>query len=176
MESSESPPSSVEKGEGVHQRGLSQAEFREIYERHATEILRFAIRYTGRREIAEEFASEAFLKMYENRERIEPQRAAGWLTAAVKNLAIDYWRRAETERKYQSVAPEKVELPVDRKWDELLAVPSLKPEHRACLTLHYVHGMERKEITSHTGLTENQVKSSLQYGLKLLRKAFGVKE
>jgi DNA-directed RNA polymerase specialized sigma24 family protein len=58
----------------------------------------------------------------------------------------------------------------------MLEHPSLKPEHRVCLTLHYVHGMENREITSYTGLTANQVKSCLQYGLKLLRKAFGAGE
>ena len=126
-DSSKSAASSVVQGEGVRQGGLSQAEFREVYEKHATEILRFAIRYTGRREIAEEFTSEAFLKMYENRDRIDPQRAAAWLTAAVKNLAIDYWRRAETERKYQSIAPEAIELQTDQKWEDLLAHPTLKP-------------------------------------------------
>ena len=167
-ESSKTVPSSVDRED--------REEFREVYERHAAEIMRFAIRCTGRREIAEELTSEAFLKMYQHLDTIDPPRAAAWLTAAVKNLAIDYWRRVETERKHLAVRSEAMELPAEGNWEEMLAHPSLKPEHRACLTLQYVHGMERKEISSHTGLTDNQVKSCLQYGLKLLRSSFGAKE
>jgi DNA-directed RNA polymerase specialized sigma24 family protein len=53
----------------------------------------------------------------------------------------------------------------------LLHHESLKPEHRVCLELRYRRGMTRTEIAAHTGLTDNQVKSCLQYGLRLLRAA-----
>lgn len=170
-DSSHEASSYVEPLEGP---GFSHADFPAIYERHSAEILRFAIRYAGRRDVAEDLASEAFLKMYQNRERIDPARAAAWLTTTVKNLAVDYWRRTSSERRNQLQIQQHQELPAGHTWQEILSHPSLNSEHRACLTLHYVHGMERKEISAHTGLTGNQVKSSLQYGLKLLRDAFGV--
>ena len=47
---------------------------------------------------------------------------------------------------------------------------SLKPVHRACILLRYLHGMSRREIAARTGLDENQVKSYLQYAIKLLKK------
>jgi len=46
---------------------------------------------------------------------------------------------------------------------------ALKPTHRACLILRYVHGMSREEIARKLRLTGNQVKGYLQYGLQLLR-------
>lgn len=153
-------------------------EFRTLYDLHAPAILRYAIRCTGRREIAEEIASEAFLKLYENLDRVESARAGGWLTTAVKNLSVDHWRRIELERRESGLlaatagaAP--FPAPFYSEFEELIGHPSLKPEHRVCLSLHYKHGLANKEITSHTGLTENQVKSALQYGLKLLRRALG---
>jgi RNA polymerase sigma-70 factor (ECF subfamily) len=157
--------------------GLTEDEFRAAYERHAVEILRYAIRCTGRREIAEELASEAFLKMYQHRGSISPSQAAAWLTTTVKNLATDRWRRMEVERRYRPVQPTlHAEAQSELRWDEMLRHPALKAEHRACLTLRFVHGMDRKEICSQTGLTDNQVKNCLQYGLKLLRDVYGVKE
>lgn len=152
-------------------------DFRRAYEEHAAAVLRYAIRCTGRREIAEELTSEAFLRMYQHRHEVDMPRAGAWLTTTVKNLAMDYWRRQEVERRAGLERPvEAPASPLEGNWEDLLDHPSLKAEHRLCLTLHYVHGMEGKEITSHTGLTANQVKSSLQYGLKLLRKAFAGKE
>lgn len=150
--------------------------FRAAYERHAAEILRFAIRCTGRRDVAEELTSEAFLKMYVNREHVDMERAGAWLTATVKNMAIDYWRRMEVERRPENLLAASRPLHSDPevgRLREMLGHPALKAEHRVCLTLHYVHGMENKEITAHTGMSANQVKSALQYGLRLLRKAFG---
>jgi RNA polymerase sigma-70 factor (ECF subfamily) len=47
---------------------------------------------------------------------------------------------------------------------------SLKPVHRACLILRYVHGMNRDEIARRLGLTETQVKGHLQYARTLLRR------
>ena len=55
----------------------------------------------------------------------------------------------------------------------LLECPDLKPVHRTCVMLRYVYGMTRTEIAKQTGLSETQVKGHLQYGLKLLRQAYG---
>jgi DNA-directed RNA polymerase specialized sigma24 family protein len=41
------------------------------------------------------------------------------------------------------------------------------------MMLRYVHGMTRAEIAEKVGLSETQVKGHLQYGLKLLRQAYG---
>lgn len=155
--------------------GGQEEGFRAAYQRHAAEILRYAYRCTGRREIAEELANEAFMKLYEHRREIDFARAGAWLTTAVKNLATDYWRRQQVERKSASLAeaPAAAGFPETR-WEDLIGHPSLKAEHRVCLTLHYVHGMANKEIAGHTGLTDNQVKNALQYGLRLLRTAFGI--
>ena len=48
---------------------------------------------------------------------------------------------------------------------------ALKPIHRACLILRYVHGMERSEIATRLGLSETQVKGLLQYARELVRKS-----
>jgi len=152
-------------------------EFRKAYERHVSEILRYAIRCTGRHDIAEEITSEAFLKMYQQRHELDFERAGAWLTTVVKRLAIDHWRRVELEQREQRLKARPVPAwPLEEPWERLLQHPTLNAEHRVCLTLRYVQGMEAKEITAHTGLSENQVKNALQYGLKLLRKSYGTTE
>lgn len=154
--------------------GLGEQEFREIYARHAADILQYAIRCVGRRGIAEELTSEAFLRLYRHKERVDAGMAGAWLSTTVKNLARDYWRRSQVEQRHLE-AVKRVEEAVAQpeELESVLAHPALGPEHRICLTLRYVHGMERKQISEHTGLTDNQVKSCLQYGLKLLRQALG---
>lgn len=162
--------------EGAPPRAAGESEaFRALYERHGGEILRYAIRCVGRREVAEELASEAFLKLYESLERVDADRAGAWLTAVVKNLAVDYWRRQDLERRHHKDAalPVPAGQPLAPRWEQWLQHASLKAEHRVCLLLHYVHGMSNREIMDATGLSQNQVKNAIQYGLKLLRQALG---
>ena len=165
--SSDVLPSSVEKNEG------RKRSFDCIYERHASEVLRYAIRCTGRREIAEEIASEAFLRLHREWERIDPSTTAAWLMSVVKRLAVDYWRHLRVERQHSERCIAETNLFLSSQEEEsfLLHHEALKPEHRVCLELRYGRGMTRSEIAAHTGLTDNQVKSCLQYGLRLLRAA-----
>jgi RNA polymerase sigma-70 factor (ECF subfamily) len=67
-----------------------------------------------------------------------------------------------------------IEAPAFEHW--LLESKDLKPVHRTCLMLRYVHGMTRADIAAQTGLSETQVKGYLQYGLELLRKTYGKME
>ena len=142
-----------------------------VYEHHASEVLRCAIRCTGRREIAEEIASEAFLRLHREWDRIDGATRVAWLMSVVKHLATDYWRHLRVERQYgERCAATTKALSNNPEADSLLLDhESLKREHRVCLELRYRCGMTRGEIAAHTGLTDNQVKSCLQYGLRLLR-------
>jgi DNA-directed RNA polymerase specialized sigma24 family protein len=68
------------------------------------------------------------------------------------------------------VSPVADEIPELERW--MFDSADLKPVHRTCLVLRYVHEMSRAEIAETTGLSETQVKGHLQYGLTLLRKAY----
>jgi RNA polymerase sigma-70 factor (ECF subfamily) len=61
-------------------------------------------------------------------------------------------------------------MPDFERW--MFECADLKPIHRTCIVLRFVHGMTRAEIAEATELTETQVKGHLQYGLTLLRKAY----
>jgi RNA polymerase sigma-70 factor (ECF subfamily) len=145
--------------------------FEDVYRQHVQSVFRYAVRVAGRRDIAEELTSEAFIALWRAFDTIDAAQLPGWLFTVVRNRATDHWRRVIVEQKYLS------ELPVDPVPAEsgafieyLDAAPSLKPVHRAILILRYVHGYERTEIAKRLGLSETQVKGHLQYAHKLLRK------
>ena len=145
--------------------------YEQVYRQHLTAVFRYAQRVVGRRDVAEELTSDAFIALWQTFETIDTSQLPAWLYTVVKNRAIDYWRRSELEHKYlaaldmQRVGPERHEF-----MDWLNSAPSLKPVHRAVLVLRYVHGNERTEIAARLGLSETQVKGHLQYAHKLLRK------
>ena len=147
------------------------ADFDELYGLHAAAVFRFAVRCVGRRDIAEELTSDAFLALYQNLETIDASRLPSWLFTVVRNRATDYWRRQAHEQAYATTtfpAPSRVDQDTVESW--VAGHPALKPVHRLCIILRYAHGMSRDEIAQQAGLTEHQVKGHLQYGLSLLRR------
>lgn len=156
---------------------MDESEFEAVYRRHAGAVLRFATRATGRRDVAEEVTSEAFLALYRHLREIDPGQLPAWLFTVARNRATDYWRRASLETSYVEHARktgQEAVPPAPREGlgltDMLDAIPELKPVHRACLVLRYVHDLTREEISRHVGLSETQVKGLLQYALVLVRR------
>jgi RNA polymerase sigma-70 factor (ECF subfamily) len=152
------------------------ATFEELYRQHVQAVFRFALSVAGKREVAEDLTSEAFLALHRNLDSIEQSQLPGWLLTVVRNRARDWWRRQNVERRYadEYVSVAEPQAPPLERW--MLESKDLKQVHRVCLILRYVHGMTRAEIAAHTGLSQMQVKGHLQYGLALLRKAYGVEE
>ena len=145
-------------------------EFEEIYRRHSQAVFRFAVRCAGgRRDVAEDLTSEAFLELHRKSDSVRAEELPSWLFTVVRNRATDRWRRDMREREYVEAY---VPPPAASHGAVADVLGRLKPVHRTCLILRHVHGMTRDEIVAATGLSANQVKSHLQYGLQLLRRQF----
>ena len=150
------------------------ADFEAIYRTHVNAVFRYALRTMGNRTLAEDITSEAFLELYRNLGSIDQGRLPAWLFTVVKNRAVDYWRKQAVEQRYaqESRLPEAAPATGMDVEAWLLREPALKPIHRVCLVLHFVHGMTRSEISKRLDLSEIKVKGHLQYALQLLRKAW----
>ena len=135
--------------------------FESTYIKHRDAVLRFAIQCAGRREVAEELAAEAFLELHRNWDAIDVANVPSWLFTIIKNRAADYWRRQQLEQRYLASGTGAGQRPRHEKVG-LFEDPGLKPVHRICLTLRYVHEMSLAEIAARMGLKEVQVKGHLQ--------------
>ena len=149
-------------------------DFEQVYRKYAAAVYRASLRYTGRPEIAEEITSEAFLALYQHFQQVDDSQLPAWLFTVAKRRAIDVWRKQAQENKaMEGMTEVREELPAGEDVEVLLArCRELKPIHRMCLMLRYVHGMSRSEIAARVGLEETQIKGYLQYGLKLLKQHF----
>jgi RNA polymerase sigma-70 factor, ECF subfamily len=154
---------------------MSTKDLERIYESHFAVVFRYVVGAVGRRDIAEEITAEAFLRLLDQRGKVDESRLPAWLITVAKNLVVDHWRATARERCLEDQPEPSVPAAETDPAGLLISHPDLKPVHRACLILRYVHGMDRTEIAQYTGMTDNQVKSCLQYGLQLLRRTL-VKE
>jgi RNA polymerase sigma-70 factor (ECF subfamily) len=152
-------------------------DFDAVYRQHLQAVFRYATSCAGRRDIAEELTSDAFVALWQSFATIDQTQLPGWLFTVVKNRSIDYWRRSTLEQKYLGALDNSPVVEASGSIAELLdATPALKPVHRACLILRYLHGLERSEIAARLGMTESQVKGYLQYARRLLRREFVANE
>jgi len=67
--------------------------FEDTYRTHVQAVFRFALSVVGRRDVAEDLTSEAFLALYRNFASIDQTLLPGWLLTVVRNRARDWWRR-----------------------------------------------------------------------------------
>jgi RNA polymerase sigma-70 factor, ECF subfamily len=145
-----------------------------LYEKYGDAVFRYCLRQVGRRDLAEDIASEVFLTLFQRLEEVQDDQLPAWLFTVAKNKAVDYWRHQAVAIRYEKAhAEEPIDPGPGISFESMLRQnKSLGPVHRTCLILRYVHDLSRSEISQVTGLSEMQIKGHLQYALKLLRQSF----
>ena len=107
--------------------------FEEIYRRYGDSLFRFTSRLVGQRAVAEEITADVFLTLYERIDDIDVAQLPGWLFTVARHRAMDYWRRAEVERRYLSaLAPPESQLSPDATSADLFDHRALKPVKEPC--------------------------------------------
>jgi RNA polymerase sigma-70 factor (ECF subfamily) len=159
--------------------------FEQIYDRYQRRAYSLALRITGSPGSAEEATQDAFLSVWREASRYDPQRAnlATWLLALVRFRSIDLLRRAGTraalviggeEAAERIASPERIdELAVARQESERTRhlVGDLPADQREVIELAYFGGYTQQEIAARVGVPLGTVKGRTRLGLMKLRHA-----
>ncbi|TWT96705.1 ECF RNA polymerase sigma factor SigW [Botrimarina colliarenosi] len=168
------------------------AAFGELVDRHQDRLVSVLTYQVGRRELAEELAQEAFLRVYKARHRYEPgAKFTTWLFTIANNLALNSLRGSARKREVRLAAPSPDQtgagaphpaaassaMPTriaDR--TELCdavqaAIATLSERQRTAVLLAKFENMEYAEIGEVLGLTAKGVKSLLARARENLRQA-----
>jgi RNA polymerase sigma-70 factor, ECF subfamily len=151
------------------------AAFEAIVREHQSMVFSLACYFLRDPARAEEIAQEAFLRLYQNLNRIEsPEHLVQWLRQVTWRCAIDESRRTSRQ---PSVALDEVVEPAaeDRVVDLLLTqrlqalVASLPPRARMMVILRFQEDLSLAEIAEIMKVPVNSVKSGLSRALGVLR-------
>jgi RNA polymerase sigma-70 factor (ECF subfamily) len=146
--------------------------FETVYRQHFAAVFRLAVSVIGRRDVAEDLVSEAFLELHKHFARINLDELPAWLFVVVRNKARDHWRREKVRERHARWLAEQPPAPVRPTTGPLwLRSDRLTPLQRVCLELHYAWGYTVDEIGGRLGLTSGQVKGHLQRARQQLREA-----
>jgi RNA polymerase sigma-70 factor (sigma-E family) len=170
------------KGEQVATRAplprTGSARLLELYQANARPAVRLAYVMTGDRELAEDLAQEAFVRVAGRwRDLRKPEVFRSYLFKTVVNLTNSHWRRKRVERGYlarQDARTHTTSMP-DVERNEVLkgALLALPHRQRAALVLRYYEDFSEQQTAELLGCSVGAVKSLVTRGTEALRRRIG---
>ena len=161
-------------------RGDSEA-YGELFDKYSKPIYRFIYFKVATEEIAEDLASQAFLKVWEyilEGKKIKQFKPFIYRTA--RNLIIDYYRTREKEELpliYDSEdIPDQLKIDPDKEIDKQnleRLIASLKSDQREIIVLRYIEGFSIKEISKIVDKSSGNVRVIIHRAIKELQKFTG---
>lgn len=160
-----------------------RAAFRALYQATAAQlngILRAMITNRARRE---EILQEAFVKIWQNAARFDPEKGSAitWMATVARRLAIDELRRVnpihqsidDDEALKNSLAAETPQVE-SHGTDRLdLCLKQLRGEYQNAIVLAYLHGLTYEELARRLDKPVGTVKTWVHRGLIDLRECMG---
>ena len=152
---------------------------RGLYDKHAAELWRYAVRLTGDRARAQDVVQETLLKAWQHPEVTgDPARSPrAWLFTVTRNMIIDDQRSArfrnesviaDPDQIHDRAGPDEANSAMDRM---LLssALAQLSADHRTVIRRSYYEGWTTAQIAADLEIPEGTVRSRLHYAVRALR-------
>jgi RNA polymerase sigma-70 factor (ECF subfamily) len=150
-----------------------RAAFRELYERHAERVFRFALSLVRAPHLAEEVLQETMVAVWKNADKFRgASKATTWILGITKNQGYGLLRR---EKRGERTPEDPVAEPDPAATAELCvrvedAVATLPPHLREVLHLVFYEEMTLGEAAAVLGIPEGTVKSRMFHARKALAK------
>lgn len=159
------------------------AALREIYDRHATEVHGFALRWLRTHHDAEDITQQVFVRAWRGRGTFDAGRGTigAWLNgiarrqvadrlaARTRDAAVAHAAQVAGNGRSGGVSDQVIEAVVVA--EELNRLP---PQQRTVLRLAFYDDLTHRQIATVTGLPLGTVKSHLRRGLERLRQGWEV--
>lgn len=124
---------------------------------------------------AEDATQEAFVKLWNNRDAIDPERIKPWLMRVTRNHCLDRLRRRKPEQPFEDYQSVEHHGPLQGAEQSELgswlksAIAGLKEPYRTLVVLRDIQQHSYEEMAGVTELTLSQVKVYLHRARKQLR-------
>ncbi len=156
---------------------LTVQEFERAFDLYYTNVRNFLYYKTSQSELAEDVAQDAFVKLWETRDKIDKSSIKAYVFTIANNLAINQLKRDQLKFKF-------LKLQVDRKdiktpeyllemqeFDEKLqrTLAKLPDGAREVFLMNRMDGLKYREIAEMLGLSMKAVEKRMSRALAILR-------
>ncbi|HEY7132068.1 MAG TPA: sigma-70 family RNA polymerase sigma factor [Candidatus Limnocylindrales bacterium] len=134
------------------------------YDEHWPDVFRFALAWTNDWAAAEDLAQEAFLRLWDQRNRLDWDRPVlPWLLVTTRHLATDRFRRLQRRLLAPTPSPSLDADPTARaRWlDVCAAMDDLSSLERTALVLTAVQGATYDEAAEVLGTTAGALRAAV---------------
>ncbi|WP_333624264.1 RNA polymerase sigma-70 factor [Sphingobacterium siyangense] len=155
-----------------------QVAFEQLYFQYAGKLTHRLLHLLKSEELAQDILQDVFLKVWEVRDRLDPELSFGaFLYTIAGNLCKNTFRKALSHQLYESAhgfeeAYSPVEQHLERKEAELAlesALSKLTTRQKEVFTLHKIEGKSYKEISELLGISPNTINQLIQQANKQLK-------
>jgi RNA polymerase sigma-70 factor (family 1) len=157
---------------------VDEAAFNDVVQTHYDTLMRTAVHITGHQQSAEDIVQEAFLKLWQYRNKIVPYNMGGWLHTVATHLAYKHIKKEKRSSVYVKLNKAQQDWHTDVE-DSLLLKESQVTYHVACMRLpekqqtvyrlSREQGLSRDEIACKLGISPNTVKNHLLKAVQFMR-------
>ncbi len=146
-------------------------DFDQLVERYMKKAYYFAYGYVGDEEAARDISQDAFVKIFKERNRFNPDyKFSTWFFTVLRNLCLNYIRRRDLHPYVRLENKGVYKESADSKIDVAEALKQLSDRDRELLTLKYFDGFSYEEIAELMGIPVGSVMSGLFYAKKNMKK------
>lgn len=162
--------------------------FEEIYLKHLPRVTNFAYGYLFDMDQAKSVAQEVFIKLWDKRETIDPEKEIGaFLLVITRNMCLNILKRRTIERKYMEYGSYQMQSEInylslaDSASGSLIekeigaqieiALAKMTDKVRSTFLLSRTNNLKQQEIADLQGVALRTIESRLKTAVDLLKKA-----
>lgn len=162
---------------------ISSKEYRELFNEYYDSIRNFLYFKTSDSNLAEDVAQDAFLKLWEIRDKIDLKTVRSWLYTVAGNMAINRLKRQQLQYKFINQADKKSRtndpqflMEMDEFQVKLQKVLEKIPEgSREVFLMNRIEGLKYREISERLGIGMKAVEKRMSKALQIIRDNIGYK-
>lgn len=156
---------------------LSAQEFERAFDLYYTSVRNFLYYKTSQSELAEDVAQDAFVKLWETRDKIDKSSIKAYVFTIANNLAINQLKRDQLKFKFLKLEVDKTDIKTpeyllemqefDQKLQDSLA--KIPDGAREVFLMNRIDGLKYREIAEMLGLSMKAVEKRMSRALTVLR-------
>ena len=154
--------------------------FDEIYNRYYQKLRSYVLKFVKIPQYAEDIVQDAFLKVWEIRESIDPEKYfSGYLFTITKNLILKFFKLAANNTDVLdeiviSTTPQKFAEENILEWKELgseiqKAIQMLPPKRKEVFLLCKEEQMSYDDVSAKLGISRNTIKEHMVMAMKFIK-------
>ncbi len=165
-----------------HYQELSQAEFRNLFEELFPSIRNFLYYKVSDADVAEDLAQDTFVKIWENRSRIDKKTLKSYTYTIAGNLAINHLKRQQLQYRFVNEfndnrggeSPEAVMIKKEYEAKLMNVLGSLPEGSRQVFLMNRIEDLKYKEIADRLSISVKAVEKRMSKALQIIREKLNV--